>query len=607
MFRSLPLRQTARAVAGPLAWVAGFSCFLNVLYLAAPLYMMQVYDRVMHSRSVPTLLYLTLIVALCYLTYAILDAVRGHVLAGVSDLVEDRLGRVLIAHVTTPARRAQDQSLAVHIARDLDTVRQFAAGAGALAFIDLPWAPIYLAAIALLHPYLGLYAVGAAIVLLGLTLATEQAARQPMSEAGKRAARAYQFSEAVTRHADCARTMGLGTTLAARWRTLRGEMLAAQSRASHRTVMLGAASKCARLFFQSSILGLGAWLAINDEVSGGAIFAGSLLLSRTLAPVEAIIGAWRSTLAAKEALNRIGWLTANDTAPVRPVALPAARGELVLDGVTWAPAGAARPVVRGVSLRIEPGAALVMVGASSAGKSTIARLMVGAMRPDSGSVRLDGADLATWDAAQLGTTIGYLPQDVALFPGTIRDNIARFGEADDAAVVAASKAANAHDMIVRLPQGYQTLLDDAAMTLSGGQKQRIALARALLEAPSVVVLDEPNANLDSEGEAALTECVQALKRRKCTVVMITHRIGLVRIADYVATIGEGQMVSVQRTAEFMAQHAPAPVPSLVHAAGPNQEADQRDWAAEQGNRSAEREGDVAATQRSPALSHQHRA
>src|SRR6185312_8752744 len=256
MTRGTPVRQTVRAIAAPLGWVAGFSFFVNLLYLAAPLYMMQVYDRVMHSRSVATLLYLTLVVALCYVTYAILDGVRGRVLAGVSDLVEDRLGRALMRHVTTPARSAREQPHAVHIARDLDTVRQFAAGAGALAFIDLPWAPIYLGAIALLHPLMGMYAVGAACVLLGLTLASEQAARRPMGEAGRRAARAYQFSEAVTRYADCARTMGLGAALTERWHALRGDMLSAQILASHRTLVLGSVGKCARLFFQSTILGV---------------------------------------------------------------------------------------------------------------------------------------------------------------------------------------------------------------------------------------------------------------------------------------------------------------------------------------------------------------
>ena len=559
MIRSVPVRQTFRAIAGPLGWVAGFSFFVNLLYLAAPLYMMQVYDRVMHSRSVPTLLYLTLIVGLCYVTYAILDGVRGRVLAGVSDLVEDRLGRALMTHVTTPARSAREQPLAVHIARDLDTVRQFAAGAGALAFIDLPWAPIYLGAIALLHPLMGVYAVAAACVLLGLTLASEQAARRPMGEAGQRAAKAYQFSELVTRYADCARTMGLGAALTERWHALRGDMLSAQTRASHRTLLLGSVGKCARLFFQSTILGVGAWLAINDEVSGGAIFAGSLLLGRTLAPVEAIIGAWRPTLAAKEALTRIGALTAGDGAANKPVELPEVRGELVLEGVSWTPAGSMRPVVRGISARIEMGAALVIVGPSAAGKSTVARLMAGAMRPDTGVVRLDGGDLATWETVQLGRAIGYLPQEVALFPGTIRDNIARFGPASDEDVVEAAKAACAHEMIVRLPHGYQTMLEDGAATLSGGQKQRIALARALLGAPSVVVLDEPNANLDSEGEAALHDCVLALKQRKCTVVMITHRVGLVRIADHVATMGDGQMTGVQRASEFMAKQIPTAV------------------------------------------------
>lgn len=559
ILRSKPVRQTLSAVAGPLGWVTLFSCSVNLIYLASPLYMMQVYDRVMHSRSVPTLLYLTLAVGLCYAVYAVLDGVRGRVLAGVSDVVEDRLARALMTHVTTPARSAREQPFAVHIARDLDTVRQFAAGAGALAFIDLPWAPIYLAAITLLHPYMGAYAVGSAIVLIALSLISERAARQPMARAGQVAARAYQFGESVTRYADCARTMGLGTALTERWRALRQDMLTAQNTASHRSVVLGAISKCTRLFFQSTILGVGAWLAIHNQVSGGAIFAGSLLLGRTLQPVEAIIGAWRPTLAAKEALGRIGALTAGDSGTAAPVNLPEPQGDLELDGVSWIPSGMTRPVVRGIALRIQSGAVLTLVGPSAAGKSTVARLMAGAMRPDTGVVRLDGADLATWDGAQLGGAIGYLPQEVALYPGTIRDNIARFGPASDEQVVAAASAANAHEMIVRLPNGYQTMLDDAAASLSGGQRQRIALARALLGNPAVVILDEPNANLDSEGEAALHDCVLALKQQKRTVVMVTHRLGLVRIADHVATMNDGQVTGVQRSAEFLAAHGPMAV------------------------------------------------
>jgi PrtD family type I secretion system ABC transporter len=557
MSNASPVRQTFVAMAGPIGWVAGFSCFLNVIYLASPLYMMQVYDRVMHSRSTATLIWLTLAVGLCYAVYAILDAVRGRILAGVSDVVEDRLGLALLCRLTTTSGRAGSPAPAVHVARDLNTVRQFASGAGPLAFVDLPWAPIYLGAITLLHPAMGVFAVGASVVLLILTVATERAARRPMSMAGRAAARAYQFGEAVTRYGDCARTMGMGETLTGRWRALRGEMLSAQTEASSRSIVLGAVGKCARLFFQSAILGLGAWLAIRGEVSGGSVFAGSLLLGRVLAPVEAIINAWRPTLAAKEALGRIRALTEGDGREAARVALPTPRGDLELEGVTWTPPGMSRSAVRGVAVKIQAGAILTMIGASAAGKSTIARMMAGALRPDAGTVRLDGADLATWDMTQLGGAIGYLPQEVALFPGTIRENIARFGDVPDDAVVAAAKLARAHEMIVRLPFGYNTPLDDVAASLSGGQKQRIALARALLGDPAVVVLDEPNANLDSDGEAALTECVLELKERKRTVVMITHRVGLVRISDHIATVANGQMTGVQRAAEFMAQQSPA--------------------------------------------------
>ena len=554
-----PIRQTLTAVAGPLGWVAGFSAFLNLTYLAAPLYMMQVYDRVMHSRSVSTLLYLTLVVTLCFVVYAILDAVRGRVLAGVSDIVEDRLGRALLSRLTTADRGSGPPPLAAHVARDLDTVRQFAAGAGALAFVDLPWAPLYLAVIAMLHPVLGLFAGGAAVVLVTLSIVSERAARQPMQRAGAVATRAYQFGESVTRYADCARTMGLGATLTDRWRALRGDMLAAQNTASQRAVILGAVGKCARLFFQSAILGLGAWLAIHDELSAGAIFAGSLLLGRALAPVEAIIGAWRPTLAAKEALSRIRTLTGDAADRPAPVRLPAPHGDVEMENVSWTPSGALRPAARGVSVRIQAGAILTIVGPSAAGKSTVARLLAGALLPDTGVVRLDGADLATWDKAQLGDAIGYLPQDVALFPGTIRDNIARFGDATDDVVVAAAKAAHAHDMIVRLPMGYRTMLDPSSANLSGGQKQRIALARALLGDPAVVILDEPNANLDSAGEAALTDCVLGMKERKRTVVLITHRVGLVRVSDHVATMEDGKMTGVQTASEFLTRQMPAVV------------------------------------------------
>lgn len=559
MSTKAPIRRTAAAIARPLAWVAGFSFLMNIIYLAAPIYMMQVYDRVLHSRSVPTLVFLTVAVSLCFATFAVLDAVRGRIIAAISDIVEGRLGVALLSALTSAPQPASAAPAGVHVSRDLDTIRQFAAGTGPLALVDLPWVPVYLAVIALLHPMLAVFAAAAATVLMVLALVTERCARGPMIRSGQVATRAYQFGEAIARNGDCARTMGLGETLTRRWRDLRGEMLAAQNTASSRVVVLGAMGKFLRMLFQSTVLGIGAWLTIRNEMSGGAIFAGSLLLGRMLAPIEALIVAWRPAIAAREALSRIRPILEHQFSTPAPTALPPPLGALHLENVSWTPHGAEKPVVRDVAVQIQAGAVLTIIGASAAGKSTVARLMSGAIHPGHGVVRLDGADLRTWSPGQLGCAVGFLPQDVSLFPGTIRDNIARFGDATDAEVISAAKSAHAHEMIIRLPKGYSTVLDDGSTALSGGQRQRVALARALLGDPAVVVLDEPNANLDTEGEAALAQCVIDLKKRKRTVVMVTHRIGLVRISDYVATMHEGAMVGVQRASEFLASQSPAVV------------------------------------------------
>jgi PrtD family type I secretion system ABC transporter len=536
-------------ITGPLGWTALFSFFLNLLYLAAPLYMMQVYDRVMRSQSVPTLLYLTLAVAMCYVALAVLDGVRGQILAGISDIIEQQLGRVLLHQATAPAAANRARPGAGLLGRDLDTVRQFAAGAAVQSFIDLPWAPIYLAVITLLHWSLGLFAAGAATILLGLSWLAERAARGPMAQANQVAGRAYQFGDAVTRYADCASTMGLGPGLTTRWQKLRRLMLDAQNDASRRTVLLQAVARFARLFTQSAILGFGAFLAINHEVSGGAVFAGSLLLGRTLAPVEGVIATWRGTLAARDAFARIA-ATASE-APEQALELPVPRGEVSLDDVSWTPPGAERPALRNITLKIEAGAVLALIGPSAAGKSTLSRVMAGALRPSEGIVRLDGAELHTWNDAQLASAIGYLPQDVALYPGSIGENIARFGGATDEAVVAAAQAACAHDMILRLPAGYGSMVEEGSGLLSGGQRQRVALARALFGDPPVLVLDEPNASLDAEGEAALIAAVIEARRRRRTVIMITHNVALVRIADFVATMVGGHIMKVQKAAEFL--------------------------------------------------------
>jgi PrtD family type I secretion system ABC transporter len=539
----------------PLAWIALFSFFLNLLYLAAPLYMTQIYDRVMRSQSVPTLLYLTLAVAMSYAALAILDAVRGQILAGISDIVEQRLGTILLHQATAPLRAGRPRPGAGLLGRDLDTVRQFAAGPAVLAFIDLPWAPLNLAAITLLHWSLGVFAAASCVLLMGLSLLAERAARGPMALANNVAGRAYQFGDMLARHADCASTMGLAPSLSARWRALRRAMLSAQTEASRRAVLLGSLARFARLFLQSAILGFGAYLAILHEISGGVMFAASLLLGRTLAPVEAVIGAWRGTLAARDAFGRLAAMATDDAAETPGLALPAARGEVALEAVSWTPDGAVRPALRSVTLKIEAGAVLALIGPSAAGKSSLARVLAGALHPAEGIVRLDGAEMVSWNQAQLGRAIGYLPQEVSLFPGTIAENIARFGAAEDTDIVAAAQAARAHDMILRLPAGYATLIDEASALLSGGQRQRVALARALFGDPPVLVLDEPNANLDAEGEAALIACVIEARQRRRTVVMITHNVSLVRIADFVATMVGGHIMRVQPTSEFLGKPA----------------------------------------------------
>jgi PrtD family type I secretion system ABC transporter len=543
------LRRLLPGIARPLAWTAFFSFFLNLLYLAAPLYMMQVYDRVMRSQSVPTLLYLTASVAMAYITLAVLDGVRGQILGGISDIVEQQLGTVLLHQATAPAAASRVRPGAGLLGRDLDTVRQFAAGPAVQSFIDLPWAPIYLGVITLLHWSLGLFAVGAAAVLLGLSWLAERAARGPMAQANQVAGRAYQFGDAVTRYADCGSTMGLGPGLTARWQKLRRLMLDAQNDASRRTVLLQAVARFARMFTQSAILGFGAFLAINHEVSGGAVFAGSLLLGRTLAPVEGVIASWRGTLAARDAFTRIAAVATEIATPT--LELPPPKGEIALEDVSWTPPGAERPALRNITMKIEAGAVLAVIGPSAAGKSTLARVLAGALRPAEGLVRLDGAEVPTWNETQLAAAIGYLPQDVSLFPGSIGENIARFGNATDEAVVAAAQAACAHDMILRLQAGYATSVEESSALLSGGQRQRVALARALFGDPPVLVLDEPNANLDAEGEAALIAAVIEARRRRRTVIMITHNVALVRVADFVATMVGGHIMKVQKTAEFL--------------------------------------------------------
>jgi ATP-binding cassette subfamily C protein len=541
----------------PLLWVLFISLVLNVLALATPLFAMQVCDQVIQGSATGagrTISLLGLAATLVYAALAALAPVRHQVLAGLNDLIEEQFGAIMLRRAASPRTGVTSRPVVAVIGRDLDILRQFAAGPALLGLIDLPFTPVFLAVIAILHWELGVAALlcMAAQGLLSL-LAARGAASVP-SRGPENGVHADDFGDAVTRHADCASTMGLGSGLTRRWQRLRGRVFSIESATNRTAGELAAASLFCGLFSRSLIIGVGALLARQHEIGAGGVFAAFMLLGLALAPLESTTGAWRAVLTARAALRRIQAEVPRWPA-TQSSALPQARGELVLEGIAWTPPGASRPALRGVTLKIEAGAVLAVIGPSAAGKSTLARVLCGALRPTQGIARLDSAELASWNEEQLGAAIGYLPQDIALFPGTIAENICRFGHGTEFQIMAAARLAGVHDMIKQLPAGYQTVVDDNRCLLSAGQRQRVALARALFGDPPVLVLDEPDASLDAEGEAALIGCVIEARRRRRTVIMITHNTGLVRVADFVATMVGGHIMKVQRTAEVLGRPA----------------------------------------------------
>jgi PrtD family type I secretion system ABC transporter len=547
-------------IARPLLRLAAYSFAINLLALTTPLFVLQVIARMMPGQAYPagqdgemqTLISIVAAAGLAYVALAKLETMRRQTVAHLAEILEARLGHAVLLRATAPATALGERPAAATIARDLDQLHDFTGGSALIAWIDLPFAVIFLVTMATLH-----WAIGAAGLVC---FAAQTAILLMVARAGggrvdnsENAARAHAFGEALSRHADCATTMDLGAALTRRWQMLRFGAGAGAIGHGRRDARLAAACRVAGLGGRCVILGVGAVLARHHEIGVGAIFAGYLLMGRALAPVQAVTNGWCSFIAARTASNRLRTTIAVPHQPVHGLA--PARGELVLESVAWTPAGALRPALRGVTLKIEAGAMLAVIGPSAAGKSTLARVLCGALRPGEGIVRLDGTEIGLWGEQQLGAAIGYLPQDVALFPGTIADNISRFGSATEFQIVAAARLAGVHEMIRQLPAGYRTVLDDNAGVLSAGQRQRVALARALLGDPPVLVLDEPDASLDAEGEAALIACMIEARRRRRTVIMITHNAGLVRVADFVATMVGGHVMKVQRTAEVLGRPA----------------------------------------------------
>lgn len=522
-----------------LFYTAGFfSMFINMLGLVPSIYMLQVYDRVLQSRNVTTLIMLTLIIVGLYIMQGMLEVARSRLLVRVGANLDVKLSdRVFVAAFERNLRAGGMN--AGGALNDLTTVRQFLTGNGLFAFFDAPWAPVYLLVIFMFSPWLGLFAVVAALILFALAWATEVATRKTLAEAGQIAAMASNYATNNLRNAEVIEAMGMLDNLKARWQEKQMRFIALQGEASDKAGAISATTKSVRIAVQSLVLGGGALLVIQGTLTPGGMIAASILLGKALQPVEMAIGIWKQLLAARSSYHRLEEMLQQFPAREDRMSLPRPKGNLSVEAVTAGAPNARAMILNQVSFQANAGEVIGIIGPSASGKSTLARLLVGVWPCAAGKVRLDGADVFSWRKEELGPAIGYLPQDIELFEGTIAENIARFGEVDSGKVVAAAQLAGVHEMILRFPSGYDSQIGEAGSHLSGGQRQRIAFARAVYDSPAFVVLDEPNSNLDDAGEAALVKAVQALRAQGTTVVVITHRTNIIAAVDKILLLVDG--------------------------------------------------------------------
>ncbi|MFF7707590.1 type I secretion system permease/ATPase [Pseudomonas sp. NPDC007930] len=546
--------------------VAVFSAVINLLMLTPAVYMLQVYDRVLPSSNATTLAMLTLMVVGMFTFIGVLEWVRSALVIRLGVRLDAQLGqRVFDAtfeHNLREPRQASAQALA-----DLASLRQFATGGALFAFCDAPWFPVYLLVIFLFNPWLGLLALAGACVLGALAYLNQRLQRQAMAEASRLAIAAQQQAQGSLRQADAIEAMGMLGAMREHWARLQRGALGWQNHASETSARFTAAAKYVRLALQSLVLGLGAWLALDQQITAGMMIAGSILMGRVLSPIDQLIGVWRQWAQARLAYERLSQLLRAQPPRQPGMPLPVPEGRLRVEQLVACAPGSQAPCLHQLAFSLEPGEVLGVVGPSGSGKSTLARAMVGIAPPLAGHVRLDGASLQHWDRAALGPHIGYLPQDVQLFAGSVAANIARFAQADPAQVVAAARLAGVHELILQLPAGYDTELGEGGAGLSGGQKQRVGLARALYGGPALIVLDEPNANLDDAGEKALLAAIESLRQQGRTVVLVTHKPALLAVAGKLLVLAAGRQQAFGPTAEILKPvarpAAPAPRPSTA--------------------------------------------
>ncbi len=535
------LRASARRLAG----VAVFSGVINLLTLSGSLYMLQVYDRVIPSRNVATLLGLSLIILVAYLLQGYFEALRTRMLSRIGTLFDANLqNRIHLALATLPLKGVKP-TLAQQPVRDLDQIRMFLSGMGPTAFLDMPWIPIFLIALFIFHPVIGLVAVLGAATIIAMTLLTERQSKAAAKTATDSSAYRQVLADAVRQNAEVVRALGMTGRFTTRWAQANERYLQENVRVNDVYANLGSAAKLVRYVLQSAILGVGAYLVINEQASGGIMIASSIMMGRALAPMEIALANWKQLVAARQGIERLRGVLKATASPATPaVVLPRPRQRLTVEGLTVAAPGNERAIITDVTFALNAGMGMALLGASAAGKSSLVKALVGVWPAAKGVVRLDGAALEQWHVDDLGRHIGYLPQDVALFDGTIAENIARFDEAATSdAILDAARVACAHEMILRLPEGYATRIGERGTALSAGQRQRVGLARAVFGNPFLIVLDEPNANLDADGENGLVKAIETLRQRQSIVIVVSHRPNALAALNVAMVLYEGRTIA----------------------------------------------------------------
>lgn len=540
---------------------AAFSLVINLLMLAPALFMLQVFDRVVSSRSVETLVMLLALTLTALMVMAYLDAIRARLLARAAMRLEKQLGPRVLASMLRDSAHA-NRAASVHGLRDINALRNFLAGPGVIAIFDAPWVPLFILVIFLFHPLLGFVALVGALLLIALTVLNEKLSRKSIEAMQTDARIAGRFVDQSLGNAEVVGALGMVDNVTEDWREKNQKVLQSQYEANQIGSFLTSATRFLRQMLQVVMLATGAWLTIEQVTTPGVMIAATIILGRALAPIEALIGGWKSLIEARGAYGRLAAVMASESTAADPMTLPSPEGALAAENLVFGFRGQELPIIRRISFQVEAGTSLAIVGPSGAGKSTLARLLVGVWHPVAGAVRLDGADLRSWPRERLGPHVGYLPQNVEIFAGTVSDNIARMGEVESRQVIKAAVRSNAHEMILSLPKGYDTPVGEGGMLLSAGQRQRVALARALYGNPKLVVLDEPNSNLDAAGETALARAIRLLKSEGVTLVVITHRLPLLAAVDKVMVFVNGVVEKFGTLADVL------PPTSRAAAAGP---------------------------------------